>query len=375
MIIDRNKYCEFKSLTNESSVEMFFINRLLSDLGWSDAQIRTKESIDSLKVSMGRKKAPYKPDYILLKKNLPLVVVDAKAPAEDLDKWSGQCASYCLEINKKQLTKPTQHFLLSNGNETRFYRWDEDEPQVIVKFEECFDGNESFEKLKRALHPKAYLKEKKEARAPRISSETTQHAFKRVNASELNQAFAWCHQRIYKKDNLSQGSAFMEFVKLMFVKLNSDKAVRKKHKIPGEKSKYTVPVEDVTFSSEWIKRNSTSTNPVSDVLFVKLRNELEHQIAKGQKKRIFEKDEIIDLSPETISSVVEKLEHYDLYSLDSDLNGRLFETFLNATMRGKDLGQYFTPRSVVKLMIAMADITVGKSSADTPIVMDPCCGK
>jgi len=44
---------------------------------------------------------------------------------------------------------------------------------------------------------------------------------------------------------------------------------------------------------------------------------------------------------------VRRLEHTFLFGIDVDLNGRLFETFLSATMRGKDLGQFFTPRSIV----------------------------
>jgi type I restriction enzyme M protein len=43
-----------------------------------------------------------------------------------------------------------------------------------------------------------------------------------------------------------------------------------------------------------------------------------------------------------------------MFGIDEDLNGRLFETFLSATMRGRDLGQFFTPRSVVKMMVRVA---------------------
>ena len=50
----------------------------------------------------------------------------------------------------------------------------------------------------------------------------------------------------------------------------------------------------------------------------------------------------------------------------------MFETFLTATMRGKVLGQYFTPRSVVKLITQLADLYVGRDRVDT--VIDGCCG-
>lgn len=61
-----------------------------------------------------------------------------------------------------------------------------------------------------------------------------------------------------------------------------------------------------------------------------------------------------------------------MFGIDEDLNGRLFETFLNATMRGKDLGQYFTPRSIVKLMTRMATLKVSRRHTDR--VLDACCG-
>jgi len=40
-----------------------------------------------------------------------------------------------------------------------------------------------------------------------------------------------------------------------------------------------------------------------------------------------------------------------MFGIDEDLNGRLFEAFLNATMRGKEFwASIFTPRSIVKLI-------------------------
>lgn len=99
---------------------------------------------------------------------------------------------------------------------------------------------------------------------------------------------------------------------------------------------------------------------------------MEDEIRNGKKKRIFDENENIKLKPSTIKDVVELLEHADLYGIDEDLNGRLFETFLGATMRGKELGQFFTPRNVVDFMTKMADIEVNKDSIDK--VLDGCCG-
>jgi type I restriction enzyme M protein len=74
--------------------------------------------------------------------------------------------------------------------------------------------------------------------------------------------------------------------------------------------------------------------------------------------------------------VVELLQCKDLYSIDEDLNGRMFEVFLSAIVRGKNLGAYFTPRSIVESMVKMADLQVKKKDGDIYIdkVLDGCCG-
>ena len=61
--IDRNLYCERKSLINEASVESFFVLPFLYDLGFKEKNIKTKESIDKLQIAKGHKKILYKPDY------------------------------------------------------------------------------------------------------------------------------------------------------------------------------------------------------------------------------------------------------------------------------------------------------------------------
>ncbi len=62
----------------------------------------------------------------------------------------------------------------------------------------------------------------------------------------------------------------------------------------------------------------------------------------------------------------------DLYATDEDVHGRMFEIFLAATIRGKELGQFFTPRDLVRLMVGLANLRVTKSKMDA--ILDPCCG-
>ena len=112
----------------------------------------------------------------------------------------------------------------------------------------------------------------------------------------------------------------------------------------------------------------SAPNPVDSILFKNFMDDVETQIAKRLRKRFFDEGERINLKPESIRGVVKKLEQYYLFGIDADLNGRLFENFLSATMRGKDLGQYFTPRTLVKMGAGLANLET------TDYVLDGCCG-
>ncbi|MCC6427211.1 MAG: N-6 DNA methylase [Phycisphaerales bacterium] len=365
---ETNLYCERKDLANESSVETFFVNRMLEDLGYADGQIKTKRSIAELAVSLGRKAVNYKPDYVVTFRRKPRWVIDAKHPGEDLDKWTGQCAGYCLELNKTfRDDNPVKWFLLTNGIETRVYQWDSGEPVLTLAFSDFSHGNPNYEQLRALLSA--------EGITDAHSTESNTFRFERPSAQQAKALFAQCHRAIWKSEGQGRTGAFMEFTKLMFVKLWCDRELRQSEATRALLDKPGVahlPKDAVAFSTHWIEKETHSPSPVNDILFKRLRDEIEEDIAKRKKKRIFESDEKIDMRPDTIKLVVQKLQHWDMFGIDEDLNGRLFETFLNATMRGRELGQYFTPRSVVKLVTRLADVQVGR--AKTEKVIDACCG-
>ena len=171
---------------------------------------------------------------------------------------------------------------------------------------------------------------------------------------------------IWKKEKFGPTKAFYELAKLLFVKLRQDRLI---HGIieQGREIQQT----DFYFTVDWANSQPTA-NPVSDLLFKEIQNQLEGEIRSGNKKRIFGEGELIDLRPSTIIEVVRLIEGYDLHGIDEDLNGRMFETFLNATVRGKELGQFFTPRPVVKYMTKTVRLGVAKKKL--PRVIDACCG-
>lgn len=348
---------------------MFFVGRLLSDLGYVDAEIVPKASLSVHSIRMGRKRVNYKPDYALRVDGRVRWICDAKSPSERLDEWVGQCASYCLELNRLHADNPVEYFLITNGVNTELYRWDSDTPAVSLKFGDFMDNAQPYVELRSLLTPASF----------RQNSNTTHMntpLFKlhRRSVSDLNNDFAWAHRYIHRRENLSYGASFMEFVKLVFLKLLSDRAVRQSpDSYEDETGALVVPVSEVKFSRQWIEqREKDHPSPLDVLQFQPLLKGLEAEIQAGTKKRIFRQEETLDLSNETIKALVGRLESTDLYAIDADLNGRLFETFLNATLRGKDLGQYFTPRSVVKLATRLAKLLVTPDHVDS--VLDACCG-
>lgn len=367
-----NMFCERAVLGNEASVEQFFVNRLISALDYTDNQVRPKQSLDELMVNQGRSRKRYRPDYALEIDGTVRWVIEAKAASESLEPFVGQAASYCHQLNASHRDgNPVTHFLMTNGLTTELYEWDRQDPVLRMSFTDFDEVNPKWKKLKETLRSDSFSSRGWSVQPSLFEESLT---ISQASISEINTAFAWCHKLIYRRENYSYSAAFMEFVKVVFLKLLSDKAVHaSSDAVFTEDGAIQIPTSEVKFSLAWIeKMEKDSPNPVADIQFRNLVRLLEDEIRQRRKKRIFTQGEILDLSPETLKSVVAKLEKIDLYSMDSDLNGRLFETFLNATLRGKDLGQFFTPRSVVKLATRLADIRVTREHVDT--VIDACCG-
>ncbi|MCJ7459571.1 MAG: N-6 DNA methylase [candidate division Zixibacteria bacterium] len=146
----------------------------------------------------------------------------------------------------------------------------------------------------------------------------------------------------------------------------------------------------------------------ANILFLKLISEMEEEREKNDEKRILEEqycwgsfsdlDEQRMLSyindtilphlvgrynhsgdvfetrlkitnPRILKKIVDDLGKLKLINVDSDIKGDAFEYFLkNSVTVGNDLGEYFTPRHIVKLMVKLVDPNFGDK------VYDPCCG-
>lgn len=67
--------------------------------------------------------------------------------------------------------------------------------------------------------------------------------------------------------------------------------------------------------------------------------------------------------------LIELIENIPFKDVDSDVKGDAFEFFLrNVTNGNKDLGEYYTPRHIVKMIIKLINPIYGEK------IYDPCCG-
>lgn len=360
----KNKFCEKSVLRNESDVEQFFVARLLKDLGYKDTNILTKHAIPAYVIGKGQKRQSHIPDYQLRMGKTPTLIIEAKHPEEPIDKYITEAQDYAIVVNRGFIGKnPIQFVLATNGMKTKLARVDENKPVLELDFEDFSDSNGKYKKLKELISFNSF---KKGTVAPKEEV----FEFRTPDLAELKGVFKQAHDLIRRKQKIGPKKAFYEFTKMLFVKMNEDKKIQEKQE-KGE----DISIKDFKFSIHAIE---TINENWINTLFQEYRDALEVLVNRGEKKRIFQKDEKINLSPSTIKAIVEMIEGFNLRSVEDDINGKVFETFLEAAVRGKELGQFFTPRSVVKFMTKFSGLRVKKDSEtgeykpDT--VLDGSCG-
>jgi len=364
----KNLFCNDGDLSNEADVEALFVEKLLKALDYPDSNILRKDSIDQIVIGKGSKKENYRPDYVLKDSSGdPIILIDAKSPSEQPESYLYQVSDYALSVNQKYPDKnPIRYIAVTNGNLFIVWPWDSETPIFFMKFDDFQKGNAKFLELRANL---SYLMFKQ------VSVTKDIFLFERPELSLLIRTFNNLHDLIRKKETLSPSDAFYEFAKLMFIKIREDNKIHRLIESGNRPAK-----ADFIFSTHWIDSQvKVEPNPIDATLFHQVQAELEKQIEQRKKKRIFEKGERLELKAATIYEIVKALQNFDLYGIDEDLNGRMFETFLSATVRGKDLGQFFTPRGIVHYMVQCAPIKVLLSadqtlSERTTCILDGCCG-
>lgn len=97
--------------------------------------------------------------------------------------------------------------------------------------------------------------------------------------------------------------------------------------------------------------------------------EKENSALRGVLPKVYAKDNLDPASLGALIDLVSSIALGDAKARSADVLGHVFEYFLGefALAEGKKGGQFYTPRSIVELLVAMLEPFKGR-------VMDPCCG-
>lgn len=181
---------------------------------------------------------------------------------------------------------------------------------------------------------------------------------KTFTRDEFTKVLRACHNIIRNNDKLSPEAAFDEISKILFMKIKYEREQR------GTKVFTKKEFEE---REKWFEKDirpslkgTPKDLPYMQFLFYNTKD-------KFKADQLFEENEIIKIRQNSFEQILEKLESYNLSDTQDDVKGIAFEQFLGTTFRG-ELGQYFTPRTIVDFMTNILDPNEGET------VCDPTCG-
>ena len=175
---------------------------------------------------------------------------------------------------------------------------------------------------------------------------------KAFTRDEFSRLLYKCHNIIRNNDKLSPEAAFDEISKILFIKIryerdNTGTQIFSKDAFLKAKASYN-------------SYKSKDAPEFYQFLFEKTKEDF-------STDNLFEPNETIRIRETSFEKIVEELQIYNLSTTSDDVKGIAFEKFLGRTFRG-ELGQFFTPRTIVEFMVAALDPQEGE------YVCDPCCG-
>lgn len=178
---------------------------------------------------------------------------------------------------------------------------------------------------------------------------------------QLNSLFYKCHSAIRKIEK-NEESAFSDFSKLLFLKLLEEK----------EDLEYDFDLPYSYRFHELAIKPASEADQVKDSVLSMIKS-----IVDSRSYGEVLEDKIKLKNPKTFQYIVKELSSVSFCDCSLDSKGASFEYFVRATLKGKKLGQYFTPRELVQTMLAIVGQKkiVNSVISGTGIkILDPACG-
>ena len=321
-------------LTPEELVRQNYVCRLVKVYGYTLEQMDEELKVNNAHRGQGKARADiviWKSKEDKKKNKAAFIVVECKAENVKIrqeDYYQG--ANYAAWSG-------ASFFVTTNEKETKFFRVDKDSMPKYL--DEIID-----------IPQASIIDDQKKVN--KLLSQTK--AFSRDEFAKLLQK---CHNIIRNNDKLSPEAAFDEISKILFMKIRYERS----------------PDEEVLFSLEKFRRDEQQFEknikkhlpkeaqmPYMQYLFKATKDEF-------AEDKLFDSYETIKIKQYSFEQIVKELEKYNLSATSDDIKGIAFEHFLGTTFRG-ELGQFFTPRTIVDFMVEILDPQEGE------IICDPTCG-
>lgn len=322
----RDKWLVYKP---EEEVRQRYVCRLVDSYGYDIKQMGEEVKVTNSQRGQGAARADiviWRNEEDKRKGKNALIVVECKAEnvtIRQADYFQGY--NYAAWAGAK-------FFVTTNLKETRIFKVVED--AMPKKLEEIAD-----------IPSADMVNDDKKIKAMLLQTK----AFTR---DEFSRLLFKCHNIIRNNDKLSPEAAFDEISKILFIKIryertNSGTQIFSKEEFLKQKKMY-----DAVKSKE------------SPDYYQFLFNKTKEDFAKDH---LFDENETIKIRENSFEQIVKELQVYNLSTTSDDVKGIAFEQFLGRTFRG-ELGQFFTPRTIVDFMVSVLDPQEGE------YVCDPCCG-
>jgi type I restriction enzyme M protein len=305
--------------TPEETVRQEYLRTLVNEYGFALDQIDEEAEVT------GRGSGQARADFVIWKtvkdkvdSRNPLIVVECKS-----DNVTIKPNDYGQGDNYSRLTG-ARFFVTHNSRETKYWRVVHDMmPKALEEISNVPHADASEKEIKELLSKLKVFKE-----------------------DEFADLLHQCHNVIRNREKLDPVAAFDEIAKILFIKVYVERELRAKRQRKN--------LFNVSYLDEQLGRNPLNT------LFQQTKEAYEED-------RIFDVDDEIKLKPATGREIVKLLERYNLSDTSEDIKGIAFERFLGRTFRG-EIGQFFTPRTIVEFMIQMMDPEEGD------VICDPASG-
>jgi type I restriction enzyme M protein len=317
----------------EEEVRQKYICRLVNSYGYSLNQMDQEIQVSNSQRGQGAARA----DIVVWRsredkenKKYPLIIVECKAESVTIRK-----EDYYQGMNYASWAH-ADFFVTTNLKETRIFKIVKG--QIPDKLDEIVDIPNASQANNQKEIDKLLIQTKKFTR------------------DEFSRLLFKCHNIIRNNDKLSPEAAFDEISKILFIKIryereNDEGQIFSKERFVENRKAY-----------EKLNKEMGVTNaiPFYQILFEKTKQQFAND-------HLFDDNAKIEIRENSFEQIVKELEIYNLSTTSDDVKGIAFEQFLGKTFRG-ELGQFFTPRTIVDFMVSILDPQEGE------LVCDPCCG-